>query len=228
MCDCTSCSYTDGFAAKGFAEWPRGNPAGRKSAADYAAHVRHGRQWGKVDYKGRKRGEPEFPDGVPITPLRYRTPTQLNPGLDRKYPEHPNSLQGWSGTADYVEAFIAVNNYVTPEKLAKRAAESARYKAQERAALEREKASPTYAKPARPATPAKAPQHFPAPDRERETAKIYAMPKSKPAKRSRGRPALPGRFVVVKLEERLITKAEKLGGKVAAGIREALERAKVG
>lgn len=82
---------------------------------------------------------------------------------------------------------------------------------------------------ARPAKPAKAPQHFPARDRTHETARIYAMPKSKTvAKRSRGRPELPGRFVVVKLEERLIHKAEKLGGKVAAGIREALERVKVG
>jgi hypothetical protein len=62
-----------------------------------------------------------------------------------------------------------------------------------------------------------------------ETAKIYAMPKSKTQKRGRGRPAIPGRFVVVKLDERLIAKAEKLGdGKTAAGIREALERVKVG
>jgi hypothetical protein len=223
MCDCTSCSYTDGFSAKGFEAWPKGEPAGsRRSAADYAAHVRYGLTW-----RPAKGAEKVFPHGVPTTPLRYQTPGHRDPGAHRTYPTHPDTRDGWT-TAAYIEAFIEANGYVTPKKLAKRAAESARYKAQERAAWGREKASPTYAKLARPETPAKAPQHFPAPDRERETAKIYAMPKSKPAKRSRGRPALPGRFIVVKLEERLITKAEKLGGKVAAGIREALERAKVG
>jgi hypothetical protein len=220
MCDCTSCSYTDGFAAKGFGAWPRGKPAGASSDRDYAAHVRHAHAGAYKSIQFRPGQAPQFPAWV-------TRQTPRDPGADRSYPTHPDARDGWT-TAAYIDEFIAANNYITPEKLAKRAAESARYKAQERAALEREKASPTYAKPARPATPAKAPQHFPAPDRERETAKIYAMPKSKPAKRSRGRPALPGRFVVVKLEERLITKAEKLGGKVAAGIREALERVKVG
>ena len=43
-----------------------------------------------------------------------------------------------------------------------------------------------------------------------------------------GRPALPGRRVVIKLPEELIEKAEKLGGTVAAGIREALKRSKIG
>jgi hypothetical protein len=43
MCTCASCEYTDGFTKSGFAEWPRGNPAGRRSDADYAAHVRHAR-----------------------------------------------------------------------------------------------------------------------------------------------------------------------------------------
>jgi hypothetical protein len=42
MCTCASCSYTDKYAGKGFAEWPRGEPAGpRASAGAYAAHVRH-------------------------------------------------------------------------------------------------------------------------------------------------------------------------------------------
>lgn len=49
MCTCASCSYTDSFADKGFAEWPRGNVAGpKRSAADYAAHVRYGQQWGRA------------------------------------------------------------------------------------------------------------------------------------------------------------------------------------
>ena len=41
MCTCASCSATDALADKGFDAWPRGNPAGRKSATDYAAHVSH-------------------------------------------------------------------------------------------------------------------------------------------------------------------------------------------
>src|SRR3990167_10895091 len=41
-CTCASCKETNGYAAKGFAAWPRGNPAGRKSAAAYAGHVAYG------------------------------------------------------------------------------------------------------------------------------------------------------------------------------------------
>ncbi len=63
-CQCPSCNYTnspdffpdraaDGadIPGTGFAKWPRGKPAGRRSTADYAAHVAHGRKvW---DEKGR-------------------------------------------------------------------------------------------------------------------------------------------------------------------------------
>jgi hypothetical protein len=79
------------------------------------------------------------------------------------------------------------------------------------------------ARPASPETPAKAPQHFPGLDRQPETATIYAMPKAKEQKQPRGRPALPGRRVVIKLTEEQIKRAEKRGGgNVAAGIRKAL------
>jgi hypothetical protein len=90
-------------------------------------------------------------------------------------------------------------------------------------APEKEKAAGLVA--ARPATPCKAPQHFPAGDRTSEAATIYDMRKEK-AKRSVGRPPLPGRRVIVKLEERQIKAAEKLGaGNIAAGIRKALQSA---
>ena len=46
MCTCTSCKATDTFANGSFADWPRGNPAGRKSASEYAAHVRYGQSGG--------------------------------------------------------------------------------------------------------------------------------------------------------------------------------------
>lgn len=91
-------------------------------------------------------------------------------------------------------------------------------------------ASPTDAEPARPAAPCKARQHFPGADRGAEagndgskSAIIYSMQKKEKQKRSRGRPELPGRRVVVKLEEAQIKRAEKIGaGNVAAGIRKAL------
>ena len=41
-CNCASCAYTAPFYTRGFAEWPRGKPAGRSAARDYAAHVKHG------------------------------------------------------------------------------------------------------------------------------------------------------------------------------------------
>jgi hypothetical protein len=79
-----------------------------------------------------------------------------------------------------------------------------------------------------PARPGKAEQHFPALDRQREAAVIYAMPKpeakDKP-KRSVGRPAIDGRRVVIKLEERHIESARKLasdGKNISEGIRKAL------
>lgn len=44
-------------------------------------------------------------------------------------------------------------------------------------------------------------------------------------RRKRGQPALPGRRIVVKLEERHIERARTLGaGKITRGIRKALER----
>jgi hypothetical protein len=59
MCTCASCSYTDKYAGKGFAEWRRGEPAGpRASAGAYAAHVRH-------SFMGVKmRAEVDRPNGA--------------------------------------------------------------------------------------------------------------------------------------------------------------------
>lgn len=189
MCDCASCSYTDSFATKGFAAWPRGEPAGKRSDAAYAAHVRNA-------WAGAYKRIPFKPGQAPTYPSWLGT-RQLDPGGDRTYPNGSEC-----DTATYVAEFLAANKYA------------------KEAAPERKP------RPARPRTPAKAREHFPELDRQHEAATIYAMRKAKP-KRSRGRPPLPGRFVVVKLEERLISKAEKLGGKVTVGIREALKRVKV-
>lgn len=42
MCTCASCTYTDSFAGKGFAEWPKGEAKGpAKSRSEYSAHVAH-------------------------------------------------------------------------------------------------------------------------------------------------------------------------------------------
>jgi hypothetical protein len=192
MCTCTSCSYTDGFAGKGFAEWPRGKPAGKSSVRDYAAHVRHSQQWGRAA-GGSMHGKPECAKRASNGPVRRE-----DPHAKYKWPQYAEDMT----TADYVAVFLRDNN-LAPEK------ETGRGQPQ----------------PVRPATPCKAPQHFPAGDRTSEAATIYDMRKEK-AKRSVGRPPLPGRRVIVKLEERQIKAAEKLGaGNIAAGIRKALQSA---
>lgn len=73
MCDCASCSYTDSFRDKGFAEWPRGEPAGQKaSERAYTAHVRHS------FFGARKRTElPEFYN-VPAGMTRAQVQEVLN------------------------------------------------------------------------------------------------------------------------------------------------------
>jgi len=92
--------------------------------------------------------------------------------------------------------------------------------------LPEKKAAPSRPEAARPAEPCKALRHFPAPDRRRKAAVIYAMQKRQPnakPKAPKGRPPIPGRRVVIKLEERHIKRAAELGnGNVAAGIRSAL------
>lgn len=37
-CSCAPCKATNALMYGSFAAWPRGNPAGRKSQAEYAAH----------------------------------------------------------------------------------------------------------------------------------------------------------------------------------------------
>lgn len=106
MCTCASCEYTDGFADKGFAEWPKGEPAGKRASdSAYSAHAAHGRQWGH-DASGRASlgpavpdeirrivPEPRYPRGdglvMPITPA----PKWLHDWINRKgaQPEAPAS-----------------------------------------------------------------------------------------------------------------------------------------
>lgn len=199
MCTCASCSYTDRFAGKGFAAWPRGDPAGhRSSAAAYAAHVRYSQAWGRSP-SGNMHHAPEFSRaalrGDPVSAggaLRYVRPAGCYPG----------NADAKAGLAAYIAAFERRNG-LKPQEMEKAEAQA----------------------PARPAAPGKAPQHFPTGDRTSEAATIYDMRKEK-AKRSVGRPPLPGRRVVVKLEDKQIKAAEKLGaGNIAAGIRKALEAA---
>lgn len=196
MCTCASCEYTDSFAGKSFAEWPRGNPAGRTSASDYSAHAAFSKKTfrhepGKYPFSAGKWTEEEkladYYRKIPRAPV---FPCNGTPGCGPTQPA-PKWLHDW----------------INRER----------------------KASPTYAEPARPAQAGKPEQHFPAQDRPRETARIYAMSKAKlKTQAKRGRPALPGRRVVIKLEERHIERARQLGGgglyDVAAGIRKALER----
>jgi hypothetical protein len=188
MCTCASCSYTDKYAGKGFAEWPRGEPAGpRASAAAYAAHVAH--LW----------------KGVP------RKSTAFTPGQAPQYPS-------WCSTKAMAPAVLKIPDPC--ESLAEYVADFDKLNG-----LKRQEPAKA---PARPATISKSPQHFPELDRQPEAITIYDMRKEK-AKRSVGRPPMPGRRVVVKLQEKHIAKAIKLGGggetAMSEGIRKALEAA---
>jgi hypothetical protein len=85
------------------------------------------------------------------------------------------------------------------------------------------------AQPASPAAPCRVPQHFPEPDRQRGACKLYTMSKRQPTGKPRGRPPIPGRMVLVKLEERDIERARELGGggkhAMSAGVRKAIRQA---
>ena len=102
MCTCTSCSATDALSDKGFAAWPRGNPAGRKASLEYAAHVRHSQQW------GAKR-KPEIPAGYwERNPFPATGTPWSDPGASRSY---PTAADAKLSTAHYVAQFLAVNKY---------------------------------------------------------------------------------------------------------------------
>lgn len=113
MCTCASCEYTNNAvkgANPGFKDWPRGNLTGpRQSAAEYAAHVAHGKQWGRGADGELSHGpaippalltistEPRFPswlhvnDTFPkqnIEAIRWNT-TQKSQGPDLPAPARP-------------------------------------------------------------------------------------------------------------------------------------------
>lgn len=211
MCTCSSCAHTDSFADKGFAAWPRGEAAGpRRSAADYAAHVRYAQQWGRA-YDGtmheRKEctvatiGTRAAPERLVIPKARWDTV-----GYHKKWIEAPET------TADYIEQFERLNGLKRQE--------------------------PAKA-PARPHAPAKARKHFRERNRTPgavndigKSATILAMPKPRKSNDSRqkpGRPPMPGRRIVIKLPDEAIEKAKQLGNdNIAEGVREALKRVKAG
>lgn len=87
MCTCASCVTTDKLHDAGFAAWPRGNPTGKtKAAAEYSAHVAHGRQWGAgsngpaiPDSLRTIRPEPQFScNGTFTPPQRNATAIRWN------------------------------------------------------------------------------------------------------------------------------------------------------
>lgn len=185
MCSCTSCKATDALANKGFAAWPRGNPAGRKAAQEYAAHVRHGLSGIASSWEFVPDAPPRFPAWCRGTPV----------SRDRLAVAYPVK---WETAAEYIADFERRNSL--------------------------KKASPDRSEPARPAQACKPAQHFPELDRQREAGLEYRMPKKRPMPAvSRGRPQIPGRRVIVKLEDWQIAKARELGGggkqAIAAGIR---------
>lgn len=143
MCTCASCEYTATF--KSFADWPRGNPAGKRSSdASYTAHVRHSQTWGRRQ-NGNMYHPPEFPGGVQTSPLVYRTPKPRDPGAHRSY---PTAADAEKGTAHYVSSFIAANQYMTEAKAAERAEYAAMVAREEKSA--RKRSANTYARQASP------------------------------------------------------------------------------
>ena len=200
MCTCASCSYTDSFHRKGFDAWPRGEPAGKRSSeSSYRAHVAYSRQWGR-GYDGVMH-EPREVAVTPYSGPRSEPARLLIPKARWASPTY-HSKREW------IEAPTTMPEYIAQfERLN---------------GLKRQE--PVKA-PARPATPGKAPQHFPDVNRHAETgAKIYEMSKEK-AKRPVGRPPIEGgvKRVLVSLDRASIERARKLGGdNVSAGIRKAL------
>ena len=106
MCLCPSCKTTDALHDKGFAAWPRGNPAGAKAKADYAVHVRACLAWGP-------NRAPELPAGIwirspfPCTGTGWSDPHghYKFPGTwrnNRRIPDAPNARA-------YIKAFEKLN-----------------------------------------------------------------------------------------------------------------------
>lgn len=107
MCLCQSCKATDKYADKGFAAWPRGEPAGpRSSKALYAAHVAFGKADASVNL-------------LAASPFPCLGTVFLGPHTKYHFPSWGDTQRG---TQHYVEAFVEGNNYVTEKKLEKAAA----------------------------------------------------------------------------------------------------------
>lgn len=100
MCTCASCEYTDTRK-----EWPSGPPMGKRASdAAYAAHVRHGKQWG-LSSKGKLQ-QPEFSPGyftrsvhAETGGVRYTRPATRYPGSD----------DADAGMTAYIAAFERLN-----------------------------------------------------------------------------------------------------------------------
>lgn len=108
MCTCTSCKYTDSFSgwkyedgerlpdleAGGFDRWPCDEPKGpRKSAAEYAGHVAHGKAGLASGWAFKPGAAPSYPAWCqPAPSLPY--PSKLvrdfiAAGYDRNKPKAP-------------------------------------------------------------------------------------------------------------------------------------------
>jgi hypothetical protein len=211
MCTCASCENTDSFRDKTFAEWPRGNPAGRKAASEYEALVAYARQWGR-GYAGVMH---EPPIGIKA---RAYSPSREDPHAGYKFPGTWDKVQRREipmpdTGSDYAAQFARLNHLLMDERN-----------------------SPAFAGLSRPAQLGKAAQHFPARDRPRQakmqalhrgarSAKRTNMNEPKPkVKRPRGRPSLGiAKRIMVSLDAASIERARALGGTISAGIRKALK-----
>ena len=137
MCTCTSCEFTDKYAGKSFAEWPRGAPKGKaKSEAEYRAHVAHAfagasksigfkpGQAARFPVTGTERTDPRiwyhFPGGQQGKHRPTRDQAALGLLIHREtYPGAEDN------PARYVEAFLRAN-HLTADGPPKRAASPGR------------------------------------------------------------------------------------------------------
>lgn len=146
MCTCASCEYTNSRK-----EWPSGAPMGKRASdAAYAAHVRHGKAWGRSP-SGNMHHAPEF------SPAFWsRSPDAGTGGTQYTRPAKcfPGEADAKAGIAAYIAAFESRNGL--------------------------KKTGQAEAQPARPAQPGKAAQHLPELNRQPEPrAILYVMKQGK-------------------------------------------------
>ena len=197
-CTCASCEYTNNAvqgAGVGFKYWPRGNPSGRKAAEEYAAHVAHGKQWGR-GADGELSHGPAIPPALLTISPEPRFPAWLH--VHGTMPPLPSKLVRYFITSGYDKQ---AQKSQGPDLPAPARPEPA--------------GKPDHDFPS-------ADRRVRASARIYVMSQVKA--EKSLVKRPVGRPPLDGvKRIAVSLDSASIERAKKLGGSVSAGIRAALK-----